>query len=648
MLEYDDSAFYYFSLTLVTFYVIPVTLSTIIQVVNVLVPRDAALTKARTEEEQEKLRLIRSEVYSARKLFTSHAFLFKLATLVAGWAAFYALVSTMDGGAVSLAQFDPYAILGIDVGVEPKAIKRAYRTLSLQYHPDKNPGSKMAEDMFMKIARAYQALTDPKSKENWEKYGNPDGKQSMAVSIALPTWLLDKAHHNSILILYLIAMVVVIPSLVAVWYAGSRKYGDNNILYDTYTWYNHMVGEKMHTMQVPEVLAGSAEYRKLGKPRKGELEPLKDLFKEMAMAPRDKVVLPRLKYEHPIILKGSVLLVAHTTRRPLPTAALRRDQHAILRRVPELVEAVVDLAVGRRWLIATVAAMDFAQCATQAVWVRDHPHAQLPHLTAAQIAKFVSEGAPSFRDFLANEAAAADAAESSANGSSSSSGGDAAAEPLVPPAKSLLKDMDAAQRRDVWAAVRALPDVLVDVKAYVDDEGEIAEGDLVTIKVTITRQNLREGETCPPAFAPHYPGARQEGWWVMLASVRSSQVLACQHVTVTDRVTETELKLMAPNRPSKVQLDILIKSDCYRGLDRRHELEFDVVSASTLPVYEPHPDDLELDDEPTLFEQVMQGYSESDSDEEDEAKTADAGAAAAGGDGGDDDDDDDEEESDED
>ncbi len=81
----------------------------------------------------------------------------------------------------------------------------------------------MAEDMFLKISRAYEALTVPEARENWRKYGNPDGKQSMAVSIALPTFLLDKNWHNVILIVYLIFMVVVIPAIVAVWYNRSKK-----------------------------------------------------------------------------------------------------------------------------------------------------------------------------------------------------------------------------------------------------------------------------------------------------------------------------------------------------------------------------------------------------------------------------------------
>lgn len=73
---------------------------------------------------------------------------------------------------------------------------------------------------------------------------------------------------------------------------------------------------------------------------------------------------------------------------------------------------------------------------------------------------------------------------------------------------------------------------------------------------------------------------------------------------------------MAPHKPGTVKLDVFVKSDSYIGLDQHKAVEFEVISASTLPQYEPHPDDLELDNEPTLFEQVMQAYDdETDSDE---------------------------------
>lgn len=77
--------------------------------------------------------------------------------------------------------------------------------------------------------------------------------------------------------------------------------------------------------------------------------------------------------------------------------------------------------------------------------------------------------------------------------------------------------------------------------------------------------------------------------------------------------------MMAPNKPGTVKLDVFVKSDSYIGLDQQKAVEFEVISASTLPQYEPHPDDLELDNEPTLFEQVMQAYDD-ETDSEDEVR----------------------------
>ena len=94
----------------------------------------------------------------------------------------------MQDGQVN--SFDPFVILEIDSGSDSKAIKKAFRSLSLKYHPDKNPGDRVAEAKFMMVAKAYEALTDETAKQNYEKYGNPDGKQSLEVSIGLPSFLL--------------------------------------------------------------------------------------------------------------------------------------------------------------------------------------------------------------------------------------------------------------------------------------------------------------------------------------------------------------------------------------------------------------------------------------------------------------------------
>lgn len=66
---------------------------------------------------------------------------------------------------------DFYTLLGVSRDATPEEIKKAYRKLALQYHPDRNPGNKEAEEMFKRISEAYQVLSDPEKREIYDRYG---------------------------------------------------------------------------------------------------------------------------------------------------------------------------------------------------------------------------------------------------------------------------------------------------------------------------------------------------------------------------------------------------------------------------------------------------------------------------------------------
>ena len=66
---------------------------------------------------------------------------------------------------------DFYEILGVSRDASQKEIKKAFRTLSLKYHPDRNPGDQKAHDMFLKINKAHETLTDPDKKQIYDIYG---------------------------------------------------------------------------------------------------------------------------------------------------------------------------------------------------------------------------------------------------------------------------------------------------------------------------------------------------------------------------------------------------------------------------------------------------------------------------------------------
>lgn len=67
---------------------------------------------------------------------------------------------------------DYYEILGIDKSADASAIKKAYRKKAIEFHPDKNPGDKVAEENFKLAAEAYEVLSDPDKKARYDQYGH--------------------------------------------------------------------------------------------------------------------------------------------------------------------------------------------------------------------------------------------------------------------------------------------------------------------------------------------------------------------------------------------------------------------------------------------------------------------------------------------
>lgn len=67
---------------------------------------------------------------------------------------------------------DYYEILGVAKSASADEIKKAYRKVAMQYHPDRNPGDKEAEEKFKEAAEAYEILSDPDKKAKYDRYGH--------------------------------------------------------------------------------------------------------------------------------------------------------------------------------------------------------------------------------------------------------------------------------------------------------------------------------------------------------------------------------------------------------------------------------------------------------------------------------------------
>lgn len=148
-------------------------------------------------------------------------------SIVMGWLLLILLTYKVSQFDYEMSNFDPYEILGIPLGSSKSDVRKAYHKLSIVLHPDKEKGDEKA---FVKLTKAYKALTDDEARKNWEKYGNPDGPGAMSFGIALPSWIVEKENSVWVLGLYALVFMVALPIAVGTWWYRSIRFSGKKVL----------------------------------------------------------------------------------------------------------------------------------------------------------------------------------------------------------------------------------------------------------------------------------------------------------------------------------------------------------------------------------------------------------------------------------
>ncbi|CAA3010691.1 dnaJ ERDJ2A-like [Olea europaea subsp. europaea] len=449
-------------------------------------------------------------------------------TLVLLWVIMAILVYYIKHMNSEIQVFEPFNILGLEPGASDSEIKKAYRRLSIQYHPDKNPDPAAHKYFVESISKAYQALTDPISRENYEKYGHPDGRQGFQMGIALPRFLLNiDGASGGVLLIWIVGVCILLPLVAAVVYLSrSSKYTGNYVKNDTLGAYFHLMKPSLAPSKVMEVFIKAAEFVEIPV-RRSDDEPLQKLF--MAVRSELNLDLKNIKKEqakfwkqHPALVKTELLIQAHLTHETANLSPdLERDCMRVLEFAPRLLEELVKMALiprsnkGQGWLRPVIGVIELSQSIVQAVPLSTRksegiaPFFQLPHFNDDIVKKITRKKVSTFQEL--QEMTIEERAV----------------------LFSQVANFSASEVEDVENVLKLIPSLTVEVTCGTEGEEAIQEGDIVTVQtwVTLKRANGLIGAL---PHAPNYPFHKEENFWCLLADSNSNSVWFSQKISFMD------------------------------------------------------------------------------------------------------------------
>ncbi|KAJ2765793.1 secretory subunit, partial [Coemansia nantahalensis] len=459
------------------------------------------------------------------------------------------------------------------------------------------------------------------ARENYEKYGNPDGMQTQSMGIALPKLLVEAHTSPFVLALYGLLFGFVMPFYVGRWWYNSTRYQKDQILNPTMSTFFKNIREHISQRNLVELLTAASEFAEDGVAyRASEDAALKAIAENVQRASRRYALesfTASKKFPSKDAWKASVLLHAHFFRVSVDNAALADQQQQMVVTALTLVHrGLLQISTTHSWYNCSSLLMNMSQMLVQGVYTHDSPLIQLPGISREIQAK-VFQGTKLYSVHQLTRMPAAKQRPALA------ALGDKAFEEAIQVAKTIPRLEIARALLTVVGDKIITPASIVTLivkvrlanapaKAAARGKGadieDIADEDTAAIESFVAaHEKTAQKQTPPEAYCPYFAGRKDSQWWLCFANYQSGK-LVVPPVRISDLETErvVVLQFQAPMQTETYRFHLTIKSDSYIGCDVMQEVQMAVVDRSALSPEPEIVDDISEPEEDSIAAQMAQ------------------------------------------
>ncbi|KAK3150861.1 hypothetical protein QOZ80_3AG0238710 [Eleusine coracana subsp. coracana] len=299
--------------------------------------------------------------------------------------------------------------------------------------------------------------------------------------------------------------------------------------YLTVSMFGSNIGPNTSLEAFVHILSAAAEFDEL--PVRHNEDNLNRILSENVPCPVDQ---HHLDDPH---VKANLLFQAHFSRSELPISDYVTDLKSVLDQSIRIIQAMIDICANSGWLESALTCMHLLQMIIQGLWFeRDSSLWMLPSMNANLLDHLKGRGFSTVPTLL-----------------------NLSHEEL----RRLLQPFSASE---LYQDLQHFP--CVDVKVKLQDE---KEGQSKPPILNIRAQLKNSRRSTSRAFAPRFPKAKQEAWWLVLGNTAISELYGLKRISFADRVVNTRMEL--PQMFNIQETKLFLVSDCYLDFDLEYSLE---------------------------------------------------------------------------